>query len=205
MLYFTSDLHLDHKNVIEFSHRPFMDVEEMNKLLIDNINYTVGSKDELYIIGDFLYPASRERVRELRRQIKCKHVHLIRGNHDKDYSQDHIFQSVQDYKEIKTEYGRFVLSHYQMQDWSGSKYGSVLLHWHIHSEGSDYNERNRQMKYLERFPDSYHIPKDQDLMLRMYDVGVDANDYKPVSLEPIADFLGLTPVRGSRVQNEEGL
>ena len=86
MIYFTSDLHLGHENSIEFSKRPFGDITEMNKQLIDNINDDVKTNDELWILGDFAYKVSREEVRKLRDQIKCRNVHLIRGNHDKDYS-----------------------------------------------------------------------------------------------------------------------
>lgn len=108
MIYFTSDLHLGHANAIEFTDRPFANVDEMNETLIRNINMVVGKTDELWILGDFAYKVDREKVRGLRNSILCKRVHLVVGNHDKDYSQDHIFQSVQHYKELKTPYGRFI-------------------------------------------------------------------------------------------------
>lgn len=41
MIIFTSDFHLGHANAIEYESRPFSDVEEMNKRLIQNINDTV--------------------------------------------------------------------------------------------------------------------------------------------------------------------
>ena len=94
MIYFTSDLHLGHANSIEFTNRPFNDVDEMNEVLIRNINDVVDVTDELWILGDFAYKVGHEKVRELRNSIRCKRVHLVNGNHDKDYSQDHIFQSV---------------------------------------------------------------------------------------------------------------
>ncbi len=108
MIYFTSDLHLGHERSIEFNNRPFSNVDDMNETLIRNINEIVGSKDELWVLGDFTYKVDREKVRDLRNNILCKRVHLVNGNHDKDYSQDHIFQSVQHYKELKTPYGRFI-------------------------------------------------------------------------------------------------
>ena len=46
MLYFTSDLHLGHASAFEFQKRPFASLEEMNDQLIQNINDTVGIKDE---------------------------------------------------------------------------------------------------------------------------------------------------------------
>ena len=95
MLYFTSDTHLGHESVIAYKQRPFSNVEEMNDRLIQNINDTVGMNDELWILGDFAYKVRKEDVRHLRNRIRCKQVHLVMGNHDKDYSHDGIFQSVQ--------------------------------------------------------------------------------------------------------------
>ena len=189
MLYFTSDLHLGHDNAIEFTNRPFSTVDEMNLALVQNINETVGTDDELWILGDFSFKISKEQVRTLRKQIACRHVHLVYGNHDKDYSGEHIFQSVQHYKELKTEYGRLVLFHYPILEWSAAHYGSIHLHGHIHSTG-EYNQENRKKMFSDRFPYG-HNPKREGLGLRIYDVGVDANHYRPISLVQIAEFLGV--------------
>ncbi len=193
MIYFTSDLHLGHSNVIGFTDRPFYDVEEMDRALIQNINDTVSADDELWILGDFSYKIGREEVRTLRKQILCRKVHLVYGNHDKDYSSDHIFQSVQHYKELKTEYGRIVLFHYPILEWNAAHYGSIHLHGHIHSTGT-YNAENRKKKFADRIAYG-HTAKREDLNLRIYDVGVDANDYRPVSLERIAELMQVSPVR----------
>ena len=144
--FFTSDLHLGHANAIEFTDRPFANVEEMNETLIRNINDIVDKKDELWILGDFAYKVDREKVRDFRDSILCKKVHLVNGNHDKDYSMEHIFQSVQNYKELKTPYGRFILFHYPILEWNAAHYGSVHLHGHIHSTGK-YNSQNLIRKY----------------------------------------------------------
>ena len=193
MVYFTSDLHLGHESSIEFTDRPFSNVDEMNEKLIQNINDTVGVRDELWILGDFAYKVDREKVREFRNSIRCKSVHLVNGNHDKDYSQDHIFQSVQDYKELKTPYGRCILFHYPILEWNAAHYGSVHLHGHIHSTG-DYNTQNLMKKYRDRFPEG-HKENNAGLGLRIYDVGVDANDYRPISLEHIAMLMNLPMVK----------
>lgn len=196
MIYFTSDLHLGHANSIEFKNRPFKDVEEMNEVLLRNINDVVDVTDELWVLGDFAYKVDREKVRQLRNSIRCKRVHLVNGNHDKNYSQDHIFQSVQDYKELKTPYGRFILFHYPILEWNAAHYGSVHLHGHIHSTG-EYNLQNLKRKYKDRFPEG-HNEKHEDLALRIYDVGVDANSYKPISLEQIATLMSLPLVKKKR-------
>ena len=195
MIYFTSDLHLGHANAIEFTDRPFSDVEEMNKCLIQNINDTVSAEDELWVLGDFSFKINKEEVRILRKQIMCRRVHLIYGNHDKDYSSDHIFQSVQHYKELKTEYGRVVLFHYPILEWSAAHYGSIHLHGHIHSTG-EYNEENLKKKFTDRFIYG-HTAKLENLNLRIYDVGVDANDYRPICLERIAELMHVPLTKDS--------
>lgn len=200
MIYFTSDLHLGHDGAIAFTHRPFSNVEEMNEALLRNINETVDPSDELWILGDFSFRISREKVRELRSRIRCRHVHLICGNHDRDYSNDCIFQSVQHYKELKTEYGKFVLFHYPILEWNSAHYGSVHLHGHIHSTG-EYNAANLKSEFSSRFPEG-HSPKHEDLKLRIYDVGVDANGYYPISIDRIAALMGLERVKKSNASSE---
>ena len=38
MVFFTSDLHLGHEKIIELTGRPFRDVNEMNRVIIENFN-----------------------------------------------------------------------------------------------------------------------------------------------------------------------
>lgn len=80
MKYFTSDLHLGHKNVINYCNRPYASVEEMNEQVIFNINCKVGEKDELYILGDM--SLNPKWVEWALPQLLCKNVYLIMGNHD---------------------------------------------------------------------------------------------------------------------------
>ena len=193
MIYFTSDLHLGHANAIGFTSRPFLDVEQMNEDLIKNINETVMTNDELWILGDFAFKVNMAAAKQFRDQINCKTVHMITGNHDKDYTRDHIFQSVQHYKELKTEYGKFILFHYPIYEWNGAHNGTIHLHGHIHSTGS-YNTANLQKKYIDRFPEKSFM-KDSALGLRIYDVGVDANNYRPISITQIAELMNLRSIK----------
>ena len=41
MIYFTSDLHLGHCEIIEIQNRPFENIQEMNQVLIQNYNVVV--------------------------------------------------------------------------------------------------------------------------------------------------------------------
>lgn len=48
-----ADTHLGHANIIDYASRPFENVEQMNKVLIDNWNKVVGQNDTVYMLGDF--------------------------------------------------------------------------------------------------------------------------------------------------------
>ena len=48
-IWVTSDLHFGHKNIIKYENRPFKDIEEMDKAIIELWNKTV-KKDDLSLI-----------------------------------------------------------------------------------------------------------------------------------------------------------
>ena len=62
-----------------------------------------------------------------------------------------------------------------MLSWNGKARGANMLHGHIHSRGDRTNTRNR----------------DRERPIYRYDVGLDANDYQPVSRDQILSFFGL--------------
>lgn len=137
MIWFTSDLHLGHKNIIKYCNRPFGTVEQMDSILIKTINEFVKEKDTLYILGDFCMYGSYNKRNNYREQINCKDVNLIIGNHDTRLlakGKKSPFQSEQDYKELKYNKTLFCLSHYPFSSWHNMDRGSVMLHGHIHSE-----------------------------------------------------------------------
>lgn len=87
MIWFASDTHFGHERILDFTNRPFGSIREMNDALIANINEKVKPEDELYILGDYSFKMTAADAADLRRNIKCKKVHLIPGNHDKDWNQ----------------------------------------------------------------------------------------------------------------------
>lgn len=182
MMWFTADTHFGDDSIIRHTGRPFGSTAEMGTALIDAINEAVAPDDLLYVIGDFAYRCTAEQAAALRRRIACKRVHLVRGNHDERWSAGphaDVFESEQDYLEIKPGFAkghRLVLFHYPMLSWNGKFREAIHLHGHIHSQGARYNERNRSRGILR------------------YDVGVDANGYRPVSRDEIlAFFRGVEP------------
>ena len=183
MIYLTADLHLGHANIIKLCDRPFSDVKRMDSALIAAINDRVSYDDELWVLGDFAYKLDAGHICRLRERIVCPRVHLVRGNHDLRMTpgkMQKVFEFDGSYYDgLWSPAGRrMVLCHYPIADWNTQGRGSYMLHGHIHSVGSAYNERQRAAG-----------------LLRL-DVGVDANNYAPVSIEQIdAWFKGVKHAR----------
>lgn len=90
-IFLSSDLHLDHKNIIKYCNRPFRNVHEMNYWLIKNWNRTVRKQDTVYFLGDFaLSRGNRRRVINFIKSLNGRKI-FIRGNHDKFLKSYHHF------------------------------------------------------------------------------------------------------------------
>lgn len=170
MIYFTSDLHLGHTGIITMRNRPFADVENMNQTLIRNYNAMVHKNDTVYILGDICHHLKVDEANELIARLNGK-KYLLKGNHDKNYDPA-LFKDIRDFMTISLDGHLIALMHYPMLSWPKSHHGSLQLHGHIHANAA-YNEENRAAG------------------IRRYDVGVDANQYLPVSIKQIEQFFGL--------------
>jgi calcineurin-like phosphoesterase family protein len=167
-IFFSADLHLGHKNIIEFCHRPFDNVEQMDQALIDNINRKIEPADTFYYLGDFTF-GSLDRVTEYRQRINCKNIHLIKGNHDRltDKQYQQFFTTVSMLKEIKADGEHITLCHYAMRRWNKSHHGSWHLYGHSHGD----------------LPD--------DGLTYSFDVGVDCTSYQPLSLAEVRQKMSV--------------
>lgn len=165
MVYFTADMHFGHRAIINMQSRPFESVEEMNRVLLQNFNSVVHKDDTFYILGDICHHMKIEDADELIRKMNGK-KYLIIGNHDKKYD-PRLFEDIRDFMKVSVDGCNFALVHYPML----SSSGGYQLHGHIHAR-MEYNEANRAEG------------------IRRYDVGVDANNFFPVSVKQIKDFFG---------------
>ena len=174
MFYFTSDTHFQHRNSIWHNERPFKNVEEMNETMIKNWNRVVKPTDEVYHLGDFGWQLSPTRLKEIMSQLNG-HKHLILGNHDKEKLHGHclVWESIDNYKELKIDGHKVVLFHYPIYDWNGAFNKTVHLYGHVHKT---MDLRNVDLRHKNK---------------RCYNVGVDVNNYTPVSWEEIKKILDL--------------
>lgn len=149
MNYYIADTHFGHENVIKFSKRPFGDVEEMDKFIMDAWNEVVGKDDDIYILGDLVYRSNKSYSYYLSKLSGKKH--LIVGNHDramlKDKEAMSYFESVDDLTMIHDDGIKIVLCHYPLLEWSGFYRNSYHIHGHIHNI---HNEAFATLRNMER-------------------------------------------------------
>lgn len=165
-VFFTSDTHFNHFNIIKYCNRPFSSKEEMNKALIANWNSRVSGDSHVFHLGDFAFGDVSE-SNSIRHQLNGI-IHFVFGNHDSVARQmkwklDDTFDN---YIELKIKnYPMIVLSHYAFEVWNKSHVGS----WHMygHSHGS--------------LPDNPNAKK--------FDVGVDCFNYAPVNILEVEKIM----------------
>lgn len=84
-IFFTSDTHFSHDNMVKFIDydgsrvRPFDTAEECDELMIQNWNKVVKPNDKVYFLGDLAF--NRNKADKILSRLlgrKC----MIRGNHD---------------------------------------------------------------------------------------------------------------------------
>ena len=124
-IYLSSDLHLDHSNIIHYCARPFTseNVGEMNKVLVENWNNTVGY-DEVYFLGDLSFGRGARPAHYWLERLKGK-INFIRGRHDVD------IRDAKEYQMIKNGRYTFLLVHDPDRlpiDWNG-----WIIHGHKHN------------------------------------------------------------------------
>ncbi len=76
-VWFTSDTHFAHRNVIEFCKRPFASIEEMDEEIIRRWNERVEPGDRVYHLGDFAFGDHDPYLSRLNGM-----KNLVIGNHD---------------------------------------------------------------------------------------------------------------------------
>ncbi len=170
-IFFTSDHHFGHENIIRFCNRPFSDAREMNQEMIKRWNEKVRPKDIVYHLGDFAL-THKEKLEAILDQLNGK-IHLIAGNHEGAAMQlKSRFSWVKEYYELKVKDSdcsngvqRIILFHYAMRTWRGQSRGNWHLYGHSHANLPDWE-------------DQY-----------CFDIGVDAHDFYPLSYAEVKEIM----------------
>lgn len=185
-IFFTSDEHFDHDNIIKFCNRPFANTEEMQEKLIENHNSIVKKGDYVYHLGDMFWKTlTPTKAMNIMYRLNGRHQYIW-GNHDKVLHQNaslrEMFVSFDDIVNLRLNgYPNIVLCHYAMKVWNGSHRGAWHLYGHTHAT----------------------LPEDETLS---FDVGVDAQNFYPISLEDVKlkmDKKLLKPTKMFTCVNDE--
>ena len=173
-IWFTSDTHFNHRNIIPYERQHYSDVDEMNRDLIARWNARVQAGDIIYHLGDFALGSFGD-LAPIVEQLNGD-IQLCLGNHDWSATKmatAGISGATKD---------RLI------------SLGSTLI-WMAHVP-SDNSLDSRKLKRPYRFPDEYDIElcghvhsqwkKKHDPNGRpIINVGVDAWDLQPISFEEI--------------------
>jgi len=158
-VFFTSDTHFGHGGARGLYRRPFASTAEMDEAMVERWNAVVGSEDEVWHLGDFALHVKPERIADLLAALNGR-KHLITGNNDGAATLAAPgWASVQAYAELNVGGTWLVMCHYAFRTWKNMGRGWIDLHGHSHGKLKP--------------------------QTRQYDVGVDAFDFRPVTLDTI--------------------
>lgn len=158
-IFFTSDTHFFHTKILKYCNRPFKDVNEMNETLISNWNARVHKNDLVYHCGDFGFGDISKILDRLNGDII-----LILGSHDKKINQYRkYFKQIESLLTITYEDMIITLCHYAMRTWYKSHFNTFHLYGHSHGHLASFG--------------------------KSYDVGVDSNNFMPISIKEIEKIM----------------
>ena len=180
-IFFTSDLHFGHENVIKLDGRPFATVEEMDAELIRRWNAKVAKGDLVYVLGDMIWRCHENGAAELIKKLNGQII-LIKGNHDrflKNAASKNAVAAVKDYDDIRVSLAdgtkrRCILSHYYIPMYNGHFSGAIHLHGHSHFT----DEADIEVDMTEKL-------NEMGFPGEVYNVGCMYWNYEPVTLDEI--------------------
>ena len=191
--FFISDTHFGHKNIINYSDRPFDNFEDMDWQIVNNWNHVVGDTDVVYHLGDVAMGDST-RWDNILKSLNGYKI-LVTGNHDRIFAGEKPRQRErwdekyhEWFDEVYDNLTGLVLSNGTVVNLSHFPYdgdshaeeryrecrlrddGTILVHGHTHSH--DVISRSKK--------DTIQIH-----------VGVDANNFSPISEDQVINYIRI--------------
>ena len=177
-IFYISDTHFGHKNILKYDNRPYFTVAEMDADLIKRWNNAVKSTDTVYHLGDFSWLKPVEES-EILQQLNGTKI-LIRGNHD--YKPTAEWAEVLPFAEIVDNGRHVILSHFPIASYKNMTHGYYHLYGHVHNSFEDglFDAYRRAWeKHYEKQMRSFNVGCMNPLM-----------DYTPRTLDEIGNFCG---------------
>lgn len=140
----------------------------MDNLILDNLKSSIKPGDDIYFLGDLSF--NLEAAKEFLSIVKKCNLTFIKGNHDKSQ----VLQELKSHKvpiyALKTITFKdqpIVLCHYSLRVWDRSHFNAWQLYAHSHGT----------------------LPP----IGKAYDVGVDNNNFEPVSIVDLFKIMENHP------------
>ncbi len=162
-VWFISDIHFDHANIIKYCSRPFKSTEEMNTTIGRNWNNTIVPNDVVYFLGDMAFGRGSRKPRWWPQWLNGK-ITWVKGSHDHGVRPSSIVDGIEGIVlsyHVVCDGTEFMLVH-DAFDATLSGWHGWIIHGHTHDTRS-------------------HI----DAMRKRVNVSVEVINYKPVSLAKI--------------------
>lgn len=134
MKYYISDLHFGNEKALKIDEQDHIGMRSRAEMIVERWNNTVSEKDEVYIIGDVLWPANAAVGIEFLKKLNGR-KHLITGNHEKCDSAQFkaCFESEDKFSEIIDEGRKVFLCHYPIMFFPGQHKDGYMLYGHVHT------------------------------------------------------------------------
>lgn len=134
-LYFWSDLHFFHNNIIKYSNRPFESKFHMNDIMLANYKNIITEHDVVVFGGDITFAQAQEVSAFL--QDLPGHKILVIGNHDIGHSgkfiELHAFEATTLCFDFIYNNQQFFVSHYPISENLFSKHSHMWFNIHGHT------------------------------------------------------------------------
>lgn len=147
-VFFMSDLHYGHKNILEIDKRPYSTIEEMNSSIVEELKTKLRPSDVLFDLGDLFWRTINiKECRNVLDSVGTKNIYKVVGNHDlyKHYIPGDIgkpnnlcdkFKVVADILDIHIKYNKseylVSLCHYPILDFNHMYHGGLHIYGHTH-------------------------------------------------------------------------
>lgn len=175
-VFFTADTHFNHTNILSYCYRPFETIEEHDETIIKNWNNVVPEDGIVFHLGDFGFGSLRY-LKSILERLNGS-IYLCIGNHDFPKIREPLRKYFEGQKlqyNLYINKQHIILNHRPFLCYEGSNTNTVWnLFGHVHS-GPKSN--------------GIDIPRLTMLFPTQYDVGVDNNNYTPISFYQLKEKI----------------
>lgn len=140
-IWFISDTHFGHRNIIGYCRQQFSSLQEMEETIIERWNQAVKPHDLVYHLGDFAW-TTKDAIRV--RPMLNGTIRLVAGNHDDipGLAASGMFQRISLWRQFREQ--RFTATHIPLRA-DQLRHGRANLHGHVHGATDELERVHRDV------------------------------------------------------------